>query len=284
MLVVATHQDTTTASAADLEALSADGAGVIELSTVTGSGTEELKQEIIRQLERLRLRERTLLHSIIKPYSLVMLVVPIDLEAPAGRPILPQVQTITEILDGDATCIVVKEREIDWALGQLCTPPALVITDSQVVLKASGSIPPAIPMTTFSVLFSRFKGNLPELVRAATSIDHLEDGDRVLIAESCAHHAHSDDIGQVKIPRWLRRYTGKEINITVTGGSYPEDIEDYSLVIHCGACMITRTMMLDRMAEANAAGVPITNYGIAISHLHGLLDRVLEPFSNELRF
>ncbi|MFP4378015.1 MAG: [FeFe] hydrogenase H-cluster maturation GTPase HydF [Spirochaetales bacterium] len=284
MIVVATHQDTRTAPATALTELCADGTTVIDVSTVTGSGIEELKQELIRRLERLRLQERTLLRSIIKPYSLVMLVVPIDLEAPAGRLILPQVQTIREILDGDATCIVVKEREIDWALSQLRTPPALVIADSQVVLKASGSIPPAIPMTTFSVLFSRFKGDLPELVRAANSIDHLEDGDKVLIAESCTHHAHSDDIGRVKIPRWLRQYTGKNLDITVTGGSYPEDIEDYSLVIHCGACMITRTMMLDRMAEANAAGVPITNYGIAISHLHGLLDRVVAPFSSDLEF
>jgi [FeFe] hydrogenase H-cluster maturation GTPase HydF len=177
---------------------------------------------------------------------------------------------------------VVKEREVDWALSQLGRLPDLAITDSQVVLKAAGSVPEEVPLTTFSVLFSRFKGDLARFVEGASAIDRLEHGDRVLLAESCTHHAHSDDIGRVKIPRWLRHYTGKELDITVQGGSYPDDIADYALVIHCGACMLTRNMVLGRMDEAAAAGVPVTNYGIAISHLHGLLDRVLVPFRDEL--
>lgn len=284
LVVAATHADLRREPTADTLSLTASGIRVHEVSAVDGSGVEALKEEVISRLEALRLQERTLLRSIIKPYSLVVLVVPIDLEAPAGRLILPQVQTIREILDGDAACMVVKERELDWALEQLKNPPDLVITDSQVVLKASGSIPHGIPMTTFSVLFSRFKGDLPRLVEAAATIDHLSDGDRVLIAESCTHHAHSDDIGRVKIPRWLRQYTGKELEITVTGGSYPDDIAEYKLIIHCGACMITRKMMLSRMGEASEAAVPITNYGVAISHLHGLLERVLEPFADELDY
>lgn len=284
LVVVATHKDRRTGPTEDMQRLTGEGIHVHEVSTVDGEGVKSLKEVVIARLEKLRLQERTLLRSIIKPYSLVVLVVPIDLEAPTGRLILPQVQTIREILDGDATCMVVKERELDWALGRLKNPPNLVITDSQVVLKASGSIPREIPMTTFSVLFSRFKGDLSQLVEAAATIDRLADGDRVLIAETCTHHAHSDDIGRVKIPRWLRQYTGKELDITVTGGSYPDDVADYRLIIHCGACMITRTMMLCRMAEAAEAKVPITNYGVAISHLHGLLDRVVEPFAAELDY
>jgi [FeFe] hydrogenase H-cluster maturation GTPase HydF len=219
-----------------------------------------------------------LLEDLIRPFKLILLIVPIDLEAPAGRLILPQVQTIREVLDSDSATLVVKEREVSWALDQLKRPPDLAITDSQVVLKAAGAVPPEIPLTTFSVLFSRFKGDLDLFVRNARKIDRLRHGSRVLITESCSHHAHCDDIGRVKIPRWLRQYTGKELEITHSGGTFPEDISPYDLLIHCGGCMITRNQMLQRVAGAGALDAPITNYGVAISHLHGLLDRVLEPF------
>ncbi|MFP4373168.1 MAG: [FeFe] hydrogenase H-cluster maturation GTPase HydF [Spirochaetaceae bacterium] len=283
VLVAVTNRDRRHGEAPLTQSLRAEGITALEVSNVTGAGVEELKRELISLLETRREQERALLQNMISRYSFVLMVVPIDLEAPRGRLILPQVQTIREILDADAATLVVKEREVDWALSQLKRAPDLAITDSQVVQKAAGSIPPEIPLTTFSVLFSRLKGDLARFVEGAGAIDRLEHGDRVLLAESCTHHAHSDDIGRVKIPRWLRQYTGKDLDITVQGGGYPDDIADYALVIHCGACMLTRKMMLSRLDEAVAAGVPVTNYGIAISHLHGLLDRVLEPFGEELR-
>jgi [FeFe] hydrogenase H-cluster maturation GTPase HydF len=282
-LVVLTNRDRRGGGEAPAAAdLRREGHRVLEVSNLTGEGIEEVKRELIALLESKRDEERALLQNMISRYSLVLIIVPIDLEAPKGRLILPQVQTIREILDADAATLVVKEREVDWALSQLRRLPDLAITDSQVVLKAAGSVPEEVPLTTFSVLFSRFKGDLARFVDGAAAIDRLEHGDRVLLAESCTHHAHSDDIGRVKIPRWLRQYTGKELDITVQGGSYPDDIAEYALVIHCGACMLTRKMVLGRMDEAAAAGVPVTNYGIAISHLHGLLDRVLVPFRDEL--
>ena len=193
---------------------------------------------------------------------------------------MPQVQTIREALDGDAMTVVVKEREITWALQQLSRPPDLVITDSQVVLKAAGAVPPSIPLTTFSILFSRFKGDLPLFVENVGRIDSLNHGSRILVTESCSHHAHCDDIARVKIPRWLRQYTGKDLEIDVTGGSIPERLDGYELVVHCGGCSITRSQMKSRIGEARAVNAPMTNYGVTISYLHGLLDRVLEPFNS----
>ncbi|MFW6215390.1 MAG: [FeFe] hydrogenase H-cluster maturation GTPase HydF [Alkalispirochaetaceae bacterium] len=254
-------------------------AGVPQIvASTTGEGIPPLRERIIGELGRQKSRQKSLLEDLIKPYKLILLIVPIDLEAPAGRLILPQVQTIREALDGDAATIVVKEREVSWLLDQLKRPPDLAITDSQVVLKAAGAVPPEIPLTTFSILFSRFKGDLDLFVRNASRIDTLKHGSRVLITESCSHHAHCDDIGRVKIPRWLRQYTGKELRIDHSGGSFPQDISGYELLIHCGGCMITRSQMLARMSRAETTEAPVTNYGVAISYLHGVLDRVLEPF------
>ena len=249
-------------------------------SSKTGDGVSELRNAIITILREQRLRHKSLLEDLVRPFKLILLIVPIDLEAPAGRLILPQVQTIREVLDSDAATLVVKEREVSWVLDQLKRPPDLAITDSQVVLKAAGAIPPSIPLTTFSILFSRFKGDLDLFVRNARHIDKLTHGSRVLVTESCSHHTHCDDIGRVKIPRWLRQYTGKELEIEHSGGSFPEDISPYDLLIHCGGCMITRPQMLQRVRDAASIDAPITNYGVAISHLHGLLDRVLEPFNS----
>jgi [FeFe] hydrogenase H-cluster maturation GTPase HydF len=210
------------------------------------------------------------------------MVVPIDLEAPAGRLILPQVQAIREALDSDAAILVVKDRELDWSLGLLNKTPDLVICDSQVVLKVAASVPAAIPLTTFSILLSRQKGDLATLVSAARTIPTLQDDDRVLVAETCTHKTLCDDIGRIKIPRWLRQYTGRNLQIEHCGGTLPADLSAYRLLIHCGSCMITRTMMLGRMAQANEANLAITNYGLAISECQGLLDRVIAPFP-ELR-
>lgn len=208
-----------------------------------------------------------------------VLVVPIDLEAPKGRLILPQVQTIRDALDNDSMALIVKERELVQALGNLKQSPHIVVCDSQVVQKTCADTPATVPVTTFSILFARHKGDLVEAARGAAAIENLEPGDRVLIAEACSHHPLQDDIGRVKIPRWLRQYKGFNPAIDVFAGrDYPENLSRYRLIIHCGACMLTRREMLNRIRKAKEAGVSITNYGVAISLLQGVLRRVLSPF------
>ena len=209
----------------------------------------------------------------------VLLVVPIDLQAPKGRLILPQVQVLRDALDNDAAAVVVKEREYQHVLNNLKQKPDLVVCDSQVVLKMVADTPADVRCTTFSILFSRFKGDLIEAVRGVTLIDQLKPGDKVLVAEACSHHAIEDDIGRVKIPRWLRQYTGLDIGIDVTAGhDFPGNLKSYKLVIHCGACMLTRREMLSRIQRVKEEGVALTNYGVSIAFLQGALKRVLSPF------
>jgi len=220
-----------------------------------------------------------LLGDLVPAGGLVVMVVPIDLQAPQGRLILPQVQSIRDCLDNDAAALVVKERELAPMLANLRTPPCLVVCDSQVVLKAAADTPPSIRLTTFSILFSRFKGDLVSMARGAAAIHSLKAGDKVLVAEACTHHALEDDIGRVKIPRWLGRFTGLDLDVThASHHDYPADLADYRLVIHCGACMLNRREMIDRLRRAEAAGVAVTNYGIAISTLQGVVERSLQPF------
>ncbi len=220
-----------------------------------------------------------LIGDLVPAGGLVVMIIPIDLEAPKGRLILPQVQAIRDSLDHDAGVMVVKEREYAAFLKKLITPPDLVVCDSQAVLKMVADTPPGVKCTTFSILFSRYKGELFEAVRGAGVLDSLSPGDKVLIAEACSHHAIEDDIGRVKIPRWLRQYTGIAVPVDVCSGrDYPDNLRDYKLVIHCGACMLTRREMLTRIAKARAAGVAVTNYGIAIAAVQGVLPRVLSPF------
>ncbi len=210
--------------------------------------------------------------------GIALLVVPIDLEAPKGRIILPQVQTIRDVLDHSGIAITVKESELKNALAKLKTPPDIVVCDSQAVDKVCAEVPEHIPTTTFSILFARLKGDLDELVRGARAIDQLKDGSRILIGEACSHHPLTDDIGREKIPRWLKEYSGLELKIDVVAGrEYAEDIGVYDLVIHCGACMLNRKQMLNRIDSAVEAQTPITNYGVCISKLMGVLDRVLKP-------
>jgi [FeFe] hydrogenase H-cluster maturation GTPase HydF len=238
-----------------------------------------LKQALIEVSPEDFLKPPSLIGDLVPPGGFVMLIVPIDLEAPKGRLILPQVQTIREVLDSDAAVMVVKEREYAATLARLKTPPDIVVCDSQVVLKMVADTPPGVRCTTFSILFSRLKGDLSEMVQGVTAIDELKAGDKVLIAESCSHHAVEDDIGRVKIPRWLRQYTGLELDIRSSAGrDYPEDLETYKLIIHCGSCMLTRREMLSRIGKAKAKNVPITNYGVAISFVQGVLERTLAPF------
>lgn len=225
----------------------------------------------------------SLVGDLLSPESCCVLVVPIDLEAPKGRLILPQVQTIRDALDHGAAALVVRDREYPRLLAKLTPPPELVVCDSQVVLRMVADTPEPIRCTTFSILFSRFKGDLVAAARGVTRIRRLRDGDRVLIAEACTHHPLEDDIGRVKIPAWLRRYVGSEIDIEVCSGrDYPDNLKDYQLIIHCGACMLTRREMLFRVDQARRARVPLTNYGVCISFLQGVLERVLTPFPEAL--
>lgn len=211
--------------------------------------------------------------------GLAVLMVPVDMEAPKGRLILPQVQAIRAALDARAMAVTVRETEYAAALGKLASPPDLVVCDSQVVDRMVAETPPGVRCTTFSILLARLKGDLPAMVRAARVIDDLRHGDRILIGEACSHHALEDDIGRRKIPRWLREKSGKDLHIDVTSGrDWPEDLGRYRLVIHCGACMINRREMLHRLQSAGARAVPVSNYGVVISFLKGVLPRVLEPF------
>ena len=215
----------------------------------------------------------------VPPGGVVVLIVPVDLEAPKGRLILPQAQAVRAALDGGAVAVTCRETEYAAALGQLAVAPDLVVCDSQVVDRMVAETPAAVRCTTFSILLARLKGDLPAMVRAVKILDDLKDGDRILMGEACSHHALEDDIGRVKIPRWLREKTGRTLHIDVTAGrDWPADLEQYRVAIHCGGCMINRREMLHRLQSAGSRGVPLTNYGVAISHLKGVLPRVLEAF------
>jgi [FeFe] hydrogenase H-cluster maturation GTPase HydF len=225
------------------------------------------------------LKPPPLIGDLLPAGGLAVLIVPIDLQAPKGRLILPQVQTIREALDHDASVCVVKEREYAHTLNSLKTPPDIVVCDSQVVLKMVADTPEPIKCTTFSILFSRNKGDLIEMARGAAVIETLRPNDKVLIAEACSHHAIEDDIGRVKIPRWVRQYVGGDLQIDVySGRDYPDNLKDYKLVVHCGGCMLTRREMLSRIHKAKEEKVPITNYGLCISFSQGVIKRVLSPF------
>lgn len=251
----------------------------LSVSALTGQGVDRLKQAVIDMAPKELKAEPVLAGDLFDQGDTVVCVVPIDLAAPKGRLILPQVQVLREILDCDAVGMVVKEREIEQALSNLKQKPALVITDSQVVLSVAGDVPEDIPLTTFSTLFARFKGDLPALVRGANAIDGLKDGDGVLMCEACSHHPVADDIGRVKIPRWMGRYTGKELDFDMYAGhDFPDDLEKYKLAVHCGGCMTNRAEMMRRIKECARRGVPVTNYGVAISKVQGVLERVIAPF------
>ena len=210
---------------------------------------------------------------------MAVLVLPIDKEAPKGRLITPQVQAIRDLLDNDAYCLVVKERELRAALDNLRLPPRLVVTDSQAFLKVVADTPPEVMLTSFSILFARLQGDLVEMVTGAVAIDKLRSGDRILVAEACSHHPIGEDIGRVKIPRWLTQYVGGKLHFEqVQGRDFPAELRGYKLVIHCGACMWNRRAMLSRIMQCRRSGVPITNYGLTIAYTLGIFERALEPF------
>lgn len=248
------------------------------VSAATGEGIFELKERIADVAKREE-PERALVRDLLDPSDIVVLVVPIDSAAPKGRLILPQQQTIRDILEADAASVVVKENELKHVLGSFREKPKMVITDSQVFAQVSKDTPEEIPLTSFSILMARYKGNLEQAVRGVTALDSLADGDAVLISEGCTHHRQCDDIGTVKIPRWIREYTGKDIRIETTSGTeFPDDLTGYKLIIHCGGCMLNEREMKYRLSCAEDQGVPMTNYGILIAYVKGILKRSVEVF------
>ena len=256
---------------------------VVPTSAVNGTGLLELRQALLDSAPADFIDSPSILGDLVGPGELAVLVVPIDKEAPKGRLILPQVQDIRDLLDSDAGCLVVKERELRNALDRLRTPPKLVVTDSQAFLKVAADTPNSVPMTSFSILMSRFKGDLLAQVQGTLGVEKLQPNDRVLIAEACSHHPIGEDIGRVKIPRWLTLYTGHALRFEhVQGHDFPADLSPYKLVIHCGACMWNRREMLGRILRCQQAGVPITNYGLTIAYSLGIFARALEPFPTAL--
>lgn len=251
---------------------------IIKVSSRTGEGVDVLKERIARLVETDDMRLR-LVGDLLKPSDIAVLVVPIDSSAPKGRLILPQQQAIRDILEANAISVVVRENELKEALEGLVKKPAMVITDSQAFKRVSANTPADIPLTSFSILMARLKGFLETAAKGAAAIEKLRDGDTVLISEGCTHHRQCEDIGTVKLPKWLREYTGKNFTIKTTSGTeFPDDLSEYSLVIHCGGCMLNEREMKYRMKCSVDSGVPFTNYGTAIAYMNGILKRSLELF------
>ncbi len=250
---------------------------VVSVSAKTGEGIHQLKETIIATAPKEI--EISLMGGLIKKGDVVVLVTPIDSAAPKGRMILPQVQVIRDILDHDAFMVVCKETELVDALSRLKQPPNLVVTDSQAFETVEKILSKEVPLTSFSILFARYKGDLTELVEGAKAIENLKPGDHILIAEGCTHHRQDDDIGTVKIPRWLEKQVGGKLEYTwVAGTAFEEDLTKYKLIVHCGSCMHNRREMMHRINRAKSAKVPIVNYGVLIAEVNGILDRTLEPF------
>lgn len=250
---------------------------IVYTSALLNQGISDLKEAIIRNVPDEFFAQTSIAADLIPPGEVAILVVPIDLEAPKGRLILPQVQTIRDLLDNDSVVIVTKERELRRTLDRLKEPPSIVITDSQAFLKVAADVPKDVKLTSFSILFARFKGDLSEFVKGTLAIEKLKSGDKVLICESCTHHDIGDDIGRIKIPRWLMQYTGKKLEfVHYSGHDFPENIKDYALIIHCGACMTNKREILSRILKAKQANVPITNYGLTIAYSLGIFERALK--------
>lgn len=253
----------------------------IQISTKTGENILALKELIAKQAPHSKI-VRPLISDLLNPGDFVVLVVPIDSSAPKGRLILPQQQTIRDILDSGSTAIVVKDTELKETIQKLGHLTKLVITDSQVFQQVVAILPPEIPLTSFSILFARYKGNLKTLANGAKTLDTLANEDTILISEGCTHHRQCNDIGTVKLPRLIQKYTGKKINFAFTSGTeFPEDLSPYRMIIHCGGCMLNEREMKYRLKCAEDQHIPITNYGTAIAHMNNILTRSLEPFESE---
>ncbi len=263
-------------STAEILGLSVDE--ILPVSAGKGTGIRELKEKIAKIAKREE-PQRRIVGDMISPSDFVVLVVPIDSAAPKGRLILPQQQTIRDILEADAVSVVIKEDRVRETIESLGKKPRLVITDSQAFSKVAADTPEDIPLTSFSILFAGYKGNLRTAVAGVTALDRLNDGDKILISEGCTHHRQCDDIGTVKIPRWIREYTGKDIRIETTSGTeFPDELSGYKLIVHCGGCMLNEREMKYRLSCAEDQGVPMTNYGILIAYVKGILKRSVEIF------
>ena len=265
-----------------LPQLPQETANEIYVSAETGDGIHALKEKIAA-LAKSAESDRKIVADLVYSGDTVVLVVPIDSAAPKGRLILPQQQTIRELLEVGAFSLVVRESELSAALSALKTPPRMVITDSQAFGFVSKIVPESIELTSFSILFARYKGDLATVVGGAAMLDRLRDGDKVLISEGCTHHRQCQDIGTVKLPGWINGYTGKTLSYSFTSGTeFPDDVSQYALVVHCGGCMLNEREMKSRMERCTEQGVPVTNYGIAIAQMHGILKRSLTPFPEVL--
>lgn len=259
-----------------------DSDSAILVSSKTGEHIHELKELLAQQASQDTI-QKSIVADLLNPLDFVVLVVPIDSAAPKGRLILPQQQTIRDILEAKASAIVVQETELAETLNSLGKKPKMVITDSQVFKKVSAVTPDDILLTSFSILFARYKGNLKTLVDGASALDSLKDGDRILISEGCTHHRQCDDIGTVKLPNWIRSYTKKEIEFEFTSGTeFPLDLSSYKMIVHCGGCMLNEREMKYRLKCAEDAKIPITNYGTCIAYINGILERSLEPVKDFL--
>ncbi len=259
-----------------------DSDSAILVSSKTGEHIHELKELLAQQASQDTI-QKSIVADLLNPLDFVVLVVPIDSAAPKGRLILPQQQTIRDILEAKASAIVVQETELAETLNSLGKKPKMVITDSQVFKKVSTVTPDDILLTSFSILFARYKGNLKTLVNGASALDSLKNGDRILISEGCTHHRQCDDIGTVKLPNWIRSYTKKEVEFEFTSGTeFPLDLSSYKMIVHCGGCMLNEREMKYRLKCAEDAKIPITNYGTCIAYINGILNRSLEPVKDFL--
>jgi [FeFe] hydrogenase H-cluster maturation GTPase HydF len=279
VLAVFNKSDVRTPDVEEIARLQVAHTPSVVVSALTGAGVPEVRESLLSLAPADFFDSRRLVTDLVPPGEVAILVVPIDKEAPKGRLILPQVMAIRDLLDGESMALVVQERELGLALGRLSRPPALVVTDSQAFLKVAADVPVSIAMTSFSILMARFQGDLTEQVRGTLGVERLRGGDRVLVAEACSHHPVGEDIGRVKIPRWLTQYVGARLEFThVQGRDFPADLSPYRLVVHCGNCVGNRREMLSRIHRCRAAGVPITNYGLTIAYSLGILERALGPF------
>ncbi|GAB6099655.1 [FeFe] hydrogenase H-cluster maturation GTPase HydF [Halanaerocella petrolearia] len=254
------------------------GLKLLTVSATQETGIEELKKEIVFNAPT-EFEEPHIIGDLINPQDTVVLVVPIDSAAPKGRLILPQMQTLRDALDNDAQAMVVKDTELKGALAELKSNPELVVTDSQAFKEVSADVPEEIELTGFSILFARYKGDLEIYTKGVKGIERLSSGDKVLVAESCTHHRTAEDIGTVKIPNWIEDFVGDELEFDhVAGREFPDKIEEYDLIVQCGGCMTNRKEILYRLKKADSLDIPVVNYGMLIAHVHGILDRALEPF------
>ncbi len=254
----------------------------IQVSTVSGENINELKEKVAKLVKK-ESNDKKIISDMISEEDIVVLVTPIDVSAPKGRMILPQVQTIRDILDKSSICVVTQTEQLTKTLNTLKTPPKLVVTDSQAFNKVKEIVPEEIPLTSFSILFARYKGLLKDAVNGVQALKNLNDNDIVMICEGCTHHRQCEDIGTVKLPKWIEEFTDKKIQFEFnSGGDFPENLQKYSLIVHCGGCMLNEREIRYRNKCANDAGVPITNYGTLIAHINGILERSIELFVSNL--